>query len=216
MNNYYQALGISESATPEVVKIAYEGKLKALARAKVADGERKAEESLLRQAYGTLSNPDRRASYDAKLDGAADREASSSRRMAIGAVAAVVVALVGGVAWYASARSAKLERIRIDEARIARESEDLKRRAEADLAEKERRDRDAAYAQQTAEQREEEQRRGFEHDRSVYRKESDRSQREVEREAERARSDEKRAAAERERAEARGGGRCPAPAKVPA
>ena len=46
MNNYYQALGVSENATPEILKIAFEGKLKALGKAKLSDAERKSEAHL--------------------------------------------------------------------------------------------------------------------------------------------------------------------------
>src|SRR5688500_10635809 len=176
MNNYYQALGVSENATPEILKIAFEGKLKALAKGKLSEAERKAEEKLLRQAFGTLSNPAHRAAHDARLEGAADREAASSRTTAIGIVAGVVVALVGGVAWYMSDRSSKLERIRRDEARIAQEAEDLRQRVGAREAEKERRERDASYAKERSELREVDERERVERERANHNEEGARGE----------------------------------------
>ena len=203
MNNYYQALGVSESATPEILKIAFEGKLKALARGKLPEAERKAEEALLRQAFGTLSNPARRAAYDAQLEGAADREAAGSRKAAIGIAAGVVVALVGGVAWYMSERSSKLERVRRDEARIAQEAEDLRQRVAAEQAARERRERDASIAQERSERREVDERNRVERERASYQEEVERAQAVAVREAARARDRELQAAAEREAAELR-------------
>ena len=145
MNNYYQALGVSENATPEILKIAFEGKLKALAKGKLSEAERKAEETLLRQAFGVLSNPTRRAAYDAQLEGAADREAASSRKTAIGIVAGVVVAIVGGVACTCPSGE-QAERIRREEARIERRPRHAA--AGAAVQAEERRERDASYAQE--------------------------------------------------------------------
>ena len=42
MNNHYEVLGVQRDAGPSIVKIAYEGKLKALAKAGLADAERQA------------------------------------------------------------------------------------------------------------------------------------------------------------------------------
>ena len=203
MTNYYQVLGVSENATAEILKIAYEGRLKALARAKMDEAERKAEEALLRQAYGTLTNPARRATHDAQLEGAAEREARSSRNTTIGVVAGLAVVLVGGVAWYFSDRSARAERIRLEEKRIAREAEDLRRQVETDRIAKERRDRDAAYAQDAAYRKEEDDRRRVERERSTYNRELERAQSAADREAAALRHAEQQNAFERERAETR-------------
>ena len=203
MTNCYQVLGVSENATAEILKIAYEGRLKALAKARMGEAERKAEEALLRQAYGTLTNPARRAAHDAQLEGAVEREARSSRNTTIAVAAGLAVVLLGGIAWYFSDRSARAERIRLEEARIAREADDLRRQVEADKMAKERRDRDAAYAQDAAYRKEAEDRRRVERERSNYNREVERAQAAVDREAAYQSRQEQQKASERERAEMR-------------
>ena len=203
MQNHYQVLGVSVGATPEVLRIAFEGRLKALAKARLGEPERKAEEAALRLAYGTLTNPARRAAFDAQLEGAGEREARSSRNTTIAVVAAVLVAVVAGLGWYFSERGARAERIRLEEARIAREAEELRYRVATEKADKERREREAAYAQESAARREERDRQRVERERTQYQREVDRAQSVADREAERARSEEEARERERERAELR-------------
>ena len=45
MQNYYAMLGVAHDVTPSVAKIAYEGKVKALAKANLSEAERQREES---------------------------------------------------------------------------------------------------------------------------------------------------------------------------
>lgn len=188
MTNYYTALGVSENAAPEIIRIAYEGRLKALAKAGVREAERKAEEDLLERAFETLSNESRRAAYDAKLDASAEQAARGSPATTFALIGITVAVLVGGTAWYMNERSSKLEQIRFEEARIAREADELERRAATDQAEKERRDSDAAYAREMAQRREEQDRHRVARERMNYEREVVRAQAAADREAERLRN----------------------------
>src|SRR6266550_2758820 len=99
MKSYYEALGIAENATPAMVKIAYEGKMKALARDAPPQAERKAEERLLQQAFTTLFDPAKKAWYDKQLEREAEREPSSSKGLLIVAALVFLVAVAGGILW---------------------------------------------------------------------------------------------------------------------
>ena len=129
MQNYYELLGVSHDATPQIVKIAYGGKLKALAKADLSEAERKAEERLLEQAYVTLSNPAKKTWYDNQLSGAPTEASSSSKTGLIVAVAIVALMIVGG-GWYSLERSKERERVRLEEQRIAIEQEKVRAQAE--------------------------------------------------------------------------------------
>lgn len=134
MHNYYQVLGVAHDAAPTVIKIAYEGKVKALAKANLADAERRAEERLLEQAYVTLSNPAKRDWHDRQLARqveAEHREAAHPSRAGWYVTAAVALALIAGVAYFKVAQSNERERVRVEEQRIALEQEKV--RAQADL-----------------------------------------------------------------------------------
>jgi hypothetical protein len=135
MDNFYQALGVSRSATPSVVKIAYEGKLKALAKADLSDSERRAEERDLEKAYVTLSNPAKKEWYDGQLDSHADFEdaaVASSHRKGWFVASALALVLIAGVGYYFVDRANARERIRLEEQRIALERESAQARAEAE------------------------------------------------------------------------------------
>jgi len=130
MKNYYEALGVAQNATPAVVKIAYEGKVKHLVA--LSESERAAEKKLLDEAFAVLSNPAKKTWYDARLDehhDKAERAATSGRKpLAIGlAVAAIAL---GGSAYYMSERTKERERVRLEEERIALEREKVRRQAE--------------------------------------------------------------------------------------
>ena len=64
MEDYYFTLGLTREAGPSVVKMAYEGRLKELARSQPDPAKRAAEEGRLKKAYRTLSNPATRSQYD--------------------------------------------------------------------------------------------------------------------------------------------------------
>jgi hypothetical protein len=133
MQNYYELLGVSHDATPQIVKIAYGGKMKALAASGLPEPERKAEERLLEQAHITLSNPAKKEWYDKQLAGAQPDPGPSAKKGLIAAVA-VVAALIAGGAWYSLERSKERERVRLEEQRLAIEQERLRHEVEIEKA----------------------------------------------------------------------------------
>lgn len=132
MQNYYELLGVPRDASPRIVTIAYEGKLKALAKAGLPEAERLAEEKALEKAHVTLSNPAKKAWYDKQLEGAP--VAPSADRRGLVAVAVVVLLLVAGGAWYSLERSKARELVRLEEQRIAIEQEKIRHQAEIEKA----------------------------------------------------------------------------------
>ena len=121
------------------MKIAYEGKLKALAKAGLADSERQAEERLLERAYATLSDDTKRERYDQQLDEHLERQekaaqGSGKRGWIVGVVALLIVGTSFGA--YINSRNSARERIRLEEERIVREHEEAKRHAEAEEAQR--------------------------------------------------------------------------------
>ena len=137
MKNYYEALGVAQSATPSVVKIAYEGKLKALQRSGLDEAARKAEEKLLTEAHVTLSNPAKKAWYDSRLEehhAKQEKASGAGGRQAMAIAAGVVALLVGATVYYFDSRSKERERLRLEEQRIALEREKAARQAEIERA----------------------------------------------------------------------------------
>ena len=134
MNNYYQLLGVSRGATPSVVKIAYEGKLKALAASGLDEAQRKAEAKELEKAYVTLSNAAKATWYDNQLEKHAAESASGGRGTVIAAVA-VMALLAAGIGWYFVDRAHKLETLRVEGERLKAEQVRL-------LVEREREERE--------------------------------------------------------------------------
>ena len=61
MNNYYEILGVSKSATPEEIKKAYRKQASAWHPDKGGDTEKFQE---IQAAYATLSDENKRAEYD--------------------------------------------------------------------------------------------------------------------------------------------------------
>ena len=121
MSNYYELLGVSRAASASVVKIAYEGKLKALARGGLSDAERRAEEKELEKAYVTLSNPAKASWYDKQLDSHAATESASHGRGTVIGTAAVMLILAAGIGWYFVERAHKLEALRVEGERLKTE-----------------------------------------------------------------------------------------------
>ena len=134
MQNYYELLGVSHDATPQVVKIAYGGKLKALGAAGLSDAERKAEERLLEQAYVTLSNPAKKSWYDNQLAGVRAEPGDGSAKKGLIAAVAIVAVLIAGGAWYSLERSKVREAVRLEEQRLAIEQERLRHQLEIEKA----------------------------------------------------------------------------------
>jgi hypothetical protein len=121
MLNYYQVLGVSQDASDKIIKIAYEGKHKALAKAGLSEEETRSEQRLLEQAYVTLSNPAKRSWHGKQLDSeqhAAVDAARTRNRMGWFAAAILAVLLAGGSSYYAVQRIDQRERNRLEELRI--------------------------------------------------------------------------------------------------
>ena len=132
MQNYYELLGVSRDATPRIVTIAYEGKLKALAKSGLSEAERLEEGRNLERAHVTLSNPAKKAWYDKQLEGAPAH--GPADRRGLYATLAVVLVLVAGGAWYSLERSKARELVRLEEQRIAVEQERIRHQAEIEKA----------------------------------------------------------------------------------
>jgi curved DNA-binding protein CbpA len=137
MQNCYAALGVTHDVTPQVAKIAFEGKMKALAKAGLSEAERRAEERLLAQAYATLSNPAKKDWYDKQWMKHGEREeevaiASTRRGWTVAAVMSVL--FVGAISYYYVSRANERERLRLDAVRIANEKEAADKRAALEQA----------------------------------------------------------------------------------
>ena len=157
MQDYYQVLGVSEQSTLSVIRIAFEGKVKALRASSLGEAERNAEDRLLRLAFVTLTDPIRKAWYDRKLDKERSALTAVPPKWAAVAVVALIMAGFTALAWQATERSrardiAYYEGLRIDaeqaKARAAAEVQ-LAQLAEAKAAREAddaiRRDREVRY-----------------------------------------------------------------------
>ena len=137
MQNYYELLGVSHDVTPAIAKIAYEGKLKALAKADLGEAERQAEERELAKAHATLSNPAKKEWYDKQraMHGEREERAARASHRTGWIVGGVVAAfLVVGVGWMLVSRANERERVRLEEQRIALEQEKARQAADIEQA----------------------------------------------------------------------------------
>ncbi|HEX4780995.1 MAG TPA: hypothetical protein VH301_09600 [Usitatibacter sp.] len=132
MQNYYEMLGVPHDATPAVAKIAYDGKLKALARAGLPEAERQREERDLNKAYVTLSTPVKKDWYDnqwALHTERREKAARSSQRSTWIGAGVVASILVVGLAYVLVHRANERERVRLEESRIALEQEKARKKS---------------------------------------------------------------------------------------
>lgn len=182
----YQALQVSATADPEVIKAAYEAKIAALKDS--AAPEVAAERTIVREAYELLTDPVRRRLYDEKLreerfralssGGVAEsrprpataRAAETSPVSPVGWMAgvALLVAVAVGGTWVWLDHKRKVEAQRLEAARLA---EEAKRKEEQVRLQRETvdwvKDRSDA-ARETAEQRRQEAIRQSESRRAEY------------------------------------------------
>ena len=167
LQNYYEALGTPEDASPLAIKTAFEGRMRALAAqgADPADKERLAEENLLKAALAVLSDPEKRDRYDEQLARSELKEEQVSHLKPWIAAGVVAVLLVGSLTYYAVHRAGVRERIRLEQERISLDAERARVRAAAEQASAV----EAENAMLTAqERREAEERRRVERERSNY------------------------------------------------
>ena len=118
MHDYYLLLGIARNASAQVVKFAFEGRMKALGDPAYAasPGEKREEERLLKEAFVTLSMAAKRGPYDAKLaafEGQGGAVATSRPAWYVPAMAVACLALVAAGLWVNHSRDK--ERIRLGE-----------------------------------------------------------------------------------------------------
>jgi hypothetical protein len=138
MLNYYQVLGVPHDASDKIIKIAYEGKTKALVKAGLSEIEARKEQRLLDQAYATLFNPAKRSWHDKQLATQQVDEVESARtRSRKGWVAAGIMSIlfVAAMSYVAVERVNQREQIRLEELRIA----NAKAKEDARAAEEEQR-----------------------------------------------------------------------------
>jgi curved DNA-binding protein CbpA len=130
MTDPYETLGVPRTATPAVVKTAFQAKMKALDEAGLSPGERKAEEKALQQAFLTLFDPKKKAEYDRRQAAAAAMQevpphATARQRPGILIAGIVVIAGSVGIGWYLTHPSAeKQEAARKEQARIQKALEE--------------------------------------------------------------------------------------------
>jgi len=139
MDNYYQMLGITRTATAVEVKAAFQAKMKALESSPLQGEHRQNQEKMLQKAFLTLLDPKNRVKYDRQLDVAAGPvvvlEDAEKKGVSVITMTVVALLLVGAVAggWYVTHPSAKKQ----EEARKAMEAQTPAARSRAKNAQKE-------------------------------------------------------------------------------
>jgi curved DNA-binding protein CbpA len=135
VDDLYQLLGVGRDATPAVVKIAFEGRVKALARSPLDDAAKAAERKALERAFVTLSNPAKRQWYDDQLERQEAHSGSWGGRGKGLAIAGLVAVLaIGGASWALVERSREKERLRLEEERLALQRDALQKAADLEQA----------------------------------------------------------------------------------
>ena len=136
MQNYYQILGVAPDASEQVIRIAVEGRLKALddPRFPLSPEQRREEERSLREILVTLTVDAKRAVYDAKLY---DPEAfapvrARGQNTGLIFVAVMVAVVVLGFGAFAVERSRDREQARLEAERLTIERERLAHESEMD------------------------------------------------------------------------------------
>jgi len=147
MQNCYATLGVTHDVTPQIAKIAYEGKLRALAKSGLPDAEKRAEERLLATAYATLSNPAKKDWYDKQWMKHGEREERAQAALSRNgwfAAGALSLLLIGGISYYYVNRANEREKIRLEQAALdaAKEAD----QARLDLAKRQQDARERAYS----------------------------------------------------------------------
>lgn len=131
VRDFYEVLGVPRDASPKLVQLAFEGKMKALADPAYAasPAEKREEERLLKEAFVTLSNPAKRGPYDEKLAAFEEQASAAPSRPAwlVPAVAAALVVAIGG--GILSRHLEDRERQRVEAERQARQEEEARLRA---------------------------------------------------------------------------------------
>ena len=97
--NYYEILGVKQSAKHNDIHLAYNRLVAARKRESAAPDLK--QDTMIREAFAVLSDLDRRAAYDAELARARLKPAFGAKQ---GAFAAVAIAAIAGAVWYFAVR----------------------------------------------------------------------------------------------------------------
>jgi curved DNA-binding protein CbpA len=117
VKDYYEVLGVKRSAASGKVKAAYDARMRRAMR--LRDEERIGEERRLKEAFAILSNPSKRAEFDASLL-ELDAKLTGSGSNAPLVVGIVVVALTAAaIGYFVSERSKVQKSQRMEEQRAA-------------------------------------------------------------------------------------------------
>lgn len=140
MEDFYQVLGIPRGASAQLVRIAFEGKMKALddPRFPLTPEARRAEELLLKNAHVTLTVDAKRAVYDEKLDAfLANPKAGKAgmprlRNSHFAFISILVAVVVLGIGAQLVERSRERDRLKLEQERLAVERDRMAKQLELD------------------------------------------------------------------------------------
>ncbi|QJR15464.1 hypothetical protein [Usitatibacter palustris] len=135
MQDHYQALGIPRGASAQLVKIAFEGKMKALddPRFPMTAAQRREEERVLKEAHVTLTVDAKRVIYDEKLDawlaGGGGKEPTGGKwRNSNVVFASILVGVVAiGLGGLMVERSREKDKLRIEQERLSLERDRMEK-----------------------------------------------------------------------------------------
>jgi curved DNA-binding protein CbpA len=121
MKDYYAVLGVKRNADSAAIRLAYERKMKTLARRPPA--ERAAQEREVKEALETLSNPLKREDFDAhRVEIDANVGGPTSNKPLAIAILVVLFTIIG-VGYFLTERWASQEAMRAEAQRAAAERE---------------------------------------------------------------------------------------------